>query len=182
MDAFEQLVADLLWAEGYWVRTGVKVDLTREKGADRASILPALGGRPGAYKPASNGVLALACKSYLDSGGVHAPQCNPEHKLAGRYKLFDQPLVREVVLSRLADRLRQSGLSTFAGTPQQGLVHGLAGPTSEQKLRALFAANDWLLFGPEWIDNGSSGPPAGASAGWRSIATAGRWSIAASSR
>ena len=30
MDAFEQVVSEILWMEGYWVRTSVKVDLTKE--------------------------------------------------------------------------------------------------------------------------------------------------------
>ena len=29
MDAFEQVVAEILWMEGYWVRTSVKVELTK---------------------------------------------------------------------------------------------------------------------------------------------------------
>ena len=31
MDAFEQLVSEILWMEGYWVRTSVKVELTKEE-------------------------------------------------------------------------------------------------------------------------------------------------------
>ena len=31
MDAFEQLAADIFWNEGNWVRTSVKVELTREE-------------------------------------------------------------------------------------------------------------------------------------------------------
>ena len=31
MDAFEELASDIFWSEGYWVRTGVKVELTREE-------------------------------------------------------------------------------------------------------------------------------------------------------
>jgi len=31
MDAFEQVVEEILWREGYWVRTSVKVELTREE-------------------------------------------------------------------------------------------------------------------------------------------------------
>jgi hypothetical protein len=29
MDAFEQVVAEILWTQGYWVRTSVKVNLTK---------------------------------------------------------------------------------------------------------------------------------------------------------
>lgn len=31
MDAFEQLVAELFFTEGYWVQTSVKVELTKEE-------------------------------------------------------------------------------------------------------------------------------------------------------
>jgi hypothetical protein len=31
MDSFEQVVAEILWREGYWVRTSVKVELTKEE-------------------------------------------------------------------------------------------------------------------------------------------------------
>ena len=31
MDAFEQLAAEIFWNEGYWVRTGFKVELTRDE-------------------------------------------------------------------------------------------------------------------------------------------------------
>jgi hypothetical protein len=31
MDAFEQLVSEILWMEGYWARTSVKVELTKEE-------------------------------------------------------------------------------------------------------------------------------------------------------
>ena len=31
MDSFEQVVAEILWREGYWVRASVKVELTKEE-------------------------------------------------------------------------------------------------------------------------------------------------------
>ena len=73
MDAFEQLAADLFWADGYCVRNSVKIELTRD---EKCEI-----GRHSsprweidliAYRPATSELLALECKSYLDSGGVHA--------------------------------------------------------------------------------------------------------------
>ena len=30
MDAFESVVAEVLWRDGYWVQNAVKVDLTKE--------------------------------------------------------------------------------------------------------------------------------------------------------
>jgi hypothetical protein len=31
VDAFEQLVSEILWMEGYWVQSSVKVELTKEE-------------------------------------------------------------------------------------------------------------------------------------------------------
>jgi len=44
MDAFEHLVSEILWLEGYWVRSSVKVDLTKE---EKRANRPALHARAG---------------------------------------------------------------------------------------------------------------------------------------
>ncbi len=152
MDAFEQLAAEIFWAGGYWVRTGVKVELTRED--KRAIELPSC---PRweidlvAYRPATNDLLALECKSYLDSGGVHAAHFDPASRLAGRYKLFNKPTLREVVLERLRHQMIDCGLCPPQATVRLGLIYGYATPLNEQRLIDRFAAEDWLRFGPEWI-------------------------------
>ena len=67
MDAFESLVSLLLRRDGYWTATSVKVELTKMQ---KRAI-----GRPSsprweidlvAYKPATNELLAVECKSFLD--------------------------------------------------------------------------------------------------------------------
>jgi hypothetical protein len=42
MDAFEEVVSEMLWMDGYWVRKSVKVGLTKqEKGREtRGRLLP----------------------------------------------------------------------------------------------------------------------------------------------
>jgi len=46
VDAFEQLVSEILWMEGYWVRTSVKVELTKEeKKIDWPPIVTTMGTR-----------------------------------------------------------------------------------------------------------------------------------------
>ena len=73
MDAFEQLVSEILWMEGYWVRTSVKVELTKEE--KRLIGLPS---SPRweldivAYNGRDNLLRVVECKSYLDSVGVRA--------------------------------------------------------------------------------------------------------------
>lgn len=73
MDAFEELVAEVLRADGYWVHQGYKIDFsTADKRALGNPSMP----RPEidlvAYKPGTGDLLSLECKSYFDSGGVHA--------------------------------------------------------------------------------------------------------------
>ncbi len=71
MDAFESLISMLLRHEGYWTTPSFKVELTP---ADKAKI-----GRESsprweidlvAYKPSTDELLAVECKSLLDSTGV----------------------------------------------------------------------------------------------------------------
>src|SRR3954452_24496400 len=71
MDAFEQIAARLFEVQGYWTRIGYAVELTKEqKVAVGQPSLP----RPQldviAYKPTTNELLVIECKSYLDSPGV----------------------------------------------------------------------------------------------------------------
>lgn len=152
MDAFEQLAADIFWAEGHWVQTGVKVELTRE---EKLRI-----GRHSsprwevdlvAYKPATNELLVLECKSYLDSGGVHAAHFLPGSRYAYRYKLFHDAILRETVLERLRLQMVGAGLCAPDATVRLGLIHGHATAYNAALLTELFATNDWLLFGPDWL-------------------------------
>ena len=152
MDAFEQFAADLFWADGYWVRNSVKVDLTRD---DKHAI-----GKPSsprweiylvAYRPADNVLLALECKSYFDSGGVHAAHFLEGAKYAHRYKLFHDPTLRQVVLDRLKQQFAGAGLCRDDTIVQLGLVYGHATEGSSQRLREIFVAAKWPLYDPGWL-------------------------------
>jgi hypothetical protein len=99
----EQLVSEILWMEGYWVRTSVKVELTKEE--KRRIGLPSA---PRweldivAYNARDNILRVVECKSYFDSVGVRASAfdgSNADH--ATRYKLFNKPDLRQVVFNRL---------------------------------------------------------------------------------
>jgi hypothetical protein len=154
VDAFEQLASDIFWNEGYWVRTGFKVELTREEkirigrhSAPRWEIDLV------AYSPTSNEVLALECKSYLDSGGVHAAHFVEGSRYAKRYKLFHDATLRETVLERLRLQMVQCGLCPASARIRLGLVHAHATSRNAALLCDIFDAQEWLLFGPEWIRN-----------------------------
>jgi hypothetical protein len=152
MDAFEQLAADVFWADGYWVRTGVKVALSREEklqigrhSAPRWEIdLVAYGAR-------ANELLALECKSYLDSGGVHAAHFEPGSRYAHRYKLFHDEVLKDTILGALKADFIARGLCPADVAVRLGLVHAHATAHNAARLVELFAARGWLLFGPEWL-------------------------------
>ncbi|GAC1586630.1 MAG: hypothetical protein NVS3B5_20610 [Sphingomicrobium sp.] len=152
MDAFEQLAADIFWNEGYWIRTSVKVELTRE---EKVRI-----GRHSsprweidliAYRATTNELFALECKSYLDSGGVHAAHFTPSHKLAGRYKLFNDALLRDTVLERLRLQCVERGLCPADVTVRLGLIYGHATKGNGDLLRGKFDEEGWALFDADWL-------------------------------
>jgi hypothetical protein len=155
LDSFEQLVATILDRAGYWVRTSVKVNLTRE---DKHAI-----GRPSsprweldavAYGGRENELLVVECKSYLDSAGVRAASFDgPKAVDETRYKLFSDEALRRIVLSRLEAQLVEQGFCP-PGTKARlclaaGNIHGDPAP-----LRTFFDANGWRLFERSWLISG----------------------------
>ena len=152
MDAFEELVAEVLRADGYWVHRGYKINLSPEE--KRALDNPSMP-RPEidivAYKAGTGELLSLECKSYFDSGGVHAKDMLPDGRYPQRYKMFVKAQLREMVLRRLTEQLIDAG--TVAGTPvpKLGLIYGYATPKNIAMLEEHFAANHWALFGPDWL-------------------------------
>lgn len=131
---------------------GYKIELTvEEKRALNNHSMP----RPEidlvAYKAATGELLSLECKSYFDSGGVHASDLLPGGRYPKRYKMFVDAALREMVLRRLVDQLAASG--AVVGTPvsRLGLVFGYATLANIAKLEEHFAQNDWAIFGPAWL-------------------------------
>ncbi len=152
MHPFESLVADILRSEGYWVQTNFGVFLTKE---DKAVI-----SRPScpnweldilAYSPASNRLKVVECKSYLDSGGVQSAMFDPKHKLAGRFKLFNDSVLREVVFGRLLEQVQRMGLCPPGVLLELALVCGHVTDSNEARLTEIFGSNGWELLGPSWL-------------------------------
>ena len=151
MDAFESLISMLLRHDGYWTTPSFKVELTP---ADKAKI-----GRHSsprweidlvAYKPSTDELLAVECKSLLDSTGVvfRYGKFEPEK----HYKLFSETKLRSVVLRRLLLQLRRTGSCT--GHPKVRLclaIGKIATKTDREGLTSHFAKKNWQLFDPEWV-------------------------------
>ena len=154
MDAFETLVSALLEKEGYWTQTGFKVELTK---AEKKKI-----GRPTtprwemdivAYKGKGNDLLAVECKSYLDSVGVQYKGVSGEDlNDAKRYKLFNDATLRRVVLQRLGTQLVKLGACHRMPKITLCLAVGKVKAVSDRELlRKLFTRKKWQLFDDEWI-------------------------------
>jgi len=154
MDSFETLVGSLLEKEGFWVRTSVKVELTRE---EKRKI-----GRPTsprweldlvAYKAKSNELMVVECKSFLDSLGVRASGLDGTNKKEGnRYKLFNDSVLRKTVLDRLVEQLVSSGACAPSPSVMLCLAAGkVASEPDREKISTLFDRNGWRFFDDSWL-------------------------------
>ena len=112
MDAFEQIVKIVLEGQGWWVRQGYKVKLTKEeKVAVGRHSSPRWEIDLLAYQPKSDQILVVECKSFLDSFGVKSSEfIDSDLPTKGRYKLFNESRLRDVVLGRLQIQLIGEGL------------------------------------------------------------------------
>lgn len=154
MDAFESVVAALLERKGYWTRTSVKVDLTKD---EKRQI-----GRPStprweidvvAYKGSTNSLLAVECKSLLNSPGVRFSSFLGGSKPgANRYKLFNEEKLRKVVFDRLSAQLVEDGFCPKSPEITLCLVAGHIYQDAKP-IQDHFKKNGWLLWDAEWLRN-----------------------------
>lgn len=154
MNAFEQLVSEILRLEGYWVQTSVKVELTKmeKRRIDRWSSprweLDIVG-----YRGADNSLWVVECKSYLDSPGVGAAAfdgTNP--KYAKNYKLFNEPTLRRVVFKALQRQLTNRGFCKKNPDVRFALAAGRIKSEADKKaIRSRFAKNGWELWDDVWL-------------------------------
>jgi len=152
VDAFESLVASIFRDKGYWVEESFKVALTK---AEKVEI-----GRPScprweldvvAYKARDNEVLAIECKSYLDSRGVSASAVMGESD-ASTYKLFREETLRNVVFRRLAAQLAEAGTTLPNPKVTLCLATGLVKSGKDRDaLKAHFSSKEWKLFDEPWL-------------------------------
>lgn len=151
MNAFEALISMLLRHQGFWTTPSFKVELTKlekrriGKGSSPRWELDLI-----AYQGSTNEVLAVECKSFLDSTGVvfREDGFEPER----RYKLFTDRVLRKVVLKRLAQQLVSTGACAKSPKVVLCLAAGnIARKTDRSSLNAHFVRNRWRLFDPRWI-------------------------------
>ena len=154
MDAFEEVVSQILWRDGYWVQNSFKVELTKE---EKVAI-----GRPSSprweldvvgYSGRRNELLVVECKSYLDSPGVEFRGFNgADKRLASRYKLFNDSNLWSVVRNRLCQQLFDAGKIRAEPKVMLALVCGkIIREKDRDLLQQHFEKNGWLLWDDRWL-------------------------------
>jgi len=149
MDAFESVVEMLLRREGYWTRTSFKVELTpSEKRRINNPTAPRWEIDVVAYSGGRNEILAVECKSFLDSSGVtfRNGTFDPER----RYKLFTDATLRRTVLARLKRQLVDARACGKNPTVTLCLATGRIAATT-RNLKEHFARKGWRLFDTDWL-------------------------------
>lgn len=154
MNAFEDIIALYLEAEGYWVRQSVKVSISKE---DKQSIgLPSMP-RPEidlvALNVKENELLLIEAKSLLDSYGVWfeaiADEKDPGAK---RYRLFTDSKFREIVTKMLREEFLKQGLINEKTKINYALAAGhIHSSADESKISDYFSQRGWKLFPPNQI-------------------------------
>jgi hypothetical protein len=152
MDAFETVIATLLERQGYWTRTSVKVDLTKEE--------KKLIGKPTSprweidligFQGKTNTLRVVECKSYIDSPGVRLSSFDGSNNVhAHRFKIFNDEVLRETVFNRLSLQLVEAGFCERPPNIQLCLAAGNIYQDIEP-IRKIFIKNGWLLWEPELI-------------------------------
>lgn len=151
MDAFESLMSMLLRHNGYWTIPSFKVELTKaEKRKIGRFSSPRWEIDLVAYRGTSNEVLAIECKSFLDSRGVVFR--SGEFEPAKRYKMFTDAALRSVVLKRLKKQLVKTGACPKNPRVRLCLAVGkMATGTDNEGLKKLFRMKGWTLFDDNWL-------------------------------
>lgn len=149
MDAFEQIVKIVLEGQGWWVRQGYKVELRKD---EKASV-----GRHSsprwevdllAFQPKTDRILVVECKSFLDSVGVRASEfIDSDVATKGRYKLFNEQQLRDVVFSRLKAQLVLEGLVLSSSTIGLAMAVGkFKSAADREQLHERFESRGWQLI------------------------------------
>ncbi len=149
MDAFETIVGTILRLDGYWTHHLFHVPLSKPE--KRRIGLPSMP-RPEldlvAYKPATNELLVVECKSYFNSRGVIASAFSKNgHRSSKRYKLFNDHRLWKTVRDALVRDLRKRGACRHRPRVTLCLAAGhIASEKDRLELHRLFNQHAWRLI------------------------------------
>ncbi len=159
MDAFEQIISQLLMEDGYWNIIGYKADIKQSE----ANLLKKSKPRPEidivAYNPKRKIIYLIEVKSFIDSTGVGLNVFDDlKNNNKGRYKLLTWEKYRDIVSEIVVNDLFEKGLLHEKNvTVEYGLIAGnLAQQLPEKDFKDLFKSKGysaWLVWGPETVNN-----------------------------
>lgn len=153
MDAFEQIIGQLLVEEKYWVRHSVKIDLTPE---EKKRINKPSTPRPEidivAFDITTDTIFLLEVKSYIDSPGVvYEHVAISQDEQSGRYKLLTAKNYRKTLAKRLHEDWFKSGHIRKSTKVSFGLIAGKVYRKRELDLQNYFDQKGWMFWGPTEI-------------------------------
>ena len=152
MNAFETIVADVLESQGFWTRTNYKVPLSKQQKAKiNRPTTPRWDLDVVAYKPGSNTLQIVECKSYLDSNGVSFRGFDPDTGGTDRFKLFNDENLCGVIVDALVNDLNAHQLLRGRPTVELCLAAANIQESSFDKLKDLFDENAWVLYDHDWL-------------------------------
>jgi len=163
MNAFENIVGQLLEEEDYWIRQSVKVEISKD---DKRRLDKLTMPRPEidivAFNVKKNELLFVECKSLIDSNagvryGAIFPVPNQSKKDKSRakhYKLFTDKAWREIVSDSMSKQYLKQGLIKKNTKIKYALAAGKILVGQEVKLKEAFRKAGWILYTPEMIAAG----------------------------
>jgi hypothetical protein len=152
LDYFEQIVAQYLESKGFWVRSGVRVLLSK---ADKREL-----GKPSLPRPEidliafnlkANELIAFEVKSYLDSPGVKYESLATTTSGEGRLKILTDPRYQALLAERLKEQCIESKLILPSAKLRFGLAAGNVPRLDREKIKALAEQRGWMYVAPEDI-------------------------------
>lgn len=149
MEAFEQIIGQLLEEDKFWVRHELKVILTEdEKKQIGKDTIPAIGIDIVAMDVVNNTIYLLEVKNFLNSNGVDSKKIMVEYeKQEGRYKFLTCTHYRNIITERLRKQLQESGHIKDKITISYGLIVSAVAPKHEILLDKYFKDKGWFFWG-----------------------------------
>lgn len=104
-----------------------------------------------AFKPKTNELRLVECKSYLDSGGVSVRHLTPGNRYANRLKFFGNLKLRQLVQKRVVEEFVNAGALGAPPKIHWELFAGCIKHGQEEEVERLLKMRKWLLRRPSAI-------------------------------
>ena len=155
MDAFEEIISELLERDKYWVKNSVKINtITKEDKVDlQKPSMPTPEIDLVAYDAGNNELILIEVKSFLYSGGVRKDDVIVSHPyLKGKYKILTCLRYQEILKKRLREKWEERGLINPDTQIRFGLIAGNIYGNHESDIKKHAVDNNWFYWGPRDIE------------------------------